>query len=490
VSTLKANAETFAELVEIAEDFTPGSDDALAWVQVAARFAWRQHPGLFVSPRLEACTGATGAMPGRPSRSTAGHGRIERVLHVATELYPTGGHTRLLTRWVEQDTARSHTVVLTGAVPPPPTSEAARASADAPVVSVFRGRDLRAAASALHAVTSEHDVVILHAHPFDVVPVVAFGEMPRPPVLLVNHADHRFWLGAHDADVLAGLRESGTRLSVTRRGLDPARGVEVAIPLQPPDRLADRAAAKARIGVDPDTCVLLTMATGYKYAAPEGEGLVDLVLPAIERERDALLVAVGPVAQPAWERAAAEGHVRLLAPTEHVGDLLAAADVYLDSYPFASNTSLLEAVLHGAAPVSFQPPETRGTVLAADAPSLDELLRPATPDELADVLRRLVADPHERTRVADAMRAAVEAHHTGAGWRAGIDAAYAAVTAAHAEGPYELRALGSPDALDDALVTLGDAAPEPLDVIVREHTERWQHGDPMPTPPSRPVPTG
>jgi hypothetical protein len=414
------------------------------------------------------------------------------VLHVVTELYPTGGHTRLLTRWIEGDGDRRHTVVLTGPEPVPPDAESVFVATGTPIESVFRGDRLSEAGRLLADLAMEHDAVVLHVHPFDVVPLAAFSKATRPPVAAVNHADHTFWLGVRSADVLVNARASGAALAVRRRGVDPRRTTTVPIPLASVTRRSDRAVAKQRLGLPADACVVLTMASGYKYEAPAGEGLVDLVLPVLDSMdsmRDMHLIGIGPVGVAAWERPAATGRVQLVAPTEHADDFLDAADIYLDSYPFCSNTSLLEAAVRGAAVIAYQPSSTRGTVLAADGPALARMLRPADPESLGDALRRLAGAPDERAEYVRALRAEIVEHHTGAGWRESVTLAYKAARIAHRERPGDPGPVSGPDDLDAKLVALGNGAPVSVDGVIGEQVTRWQRGSPMVAPRSHPVPT-
>lgn len=75
--------------------------------QNAARLACFAHSGRFADGRLEnmlleiarQSVTTSGARPARGSGP-------ERVLHVATRVLPTGGHTRLLANWIRLDRAR------------------------------------------------------------------------------------------------------------------------------------------------------------------------------------------------------------------------------------------------------------------------------------------------------------------------------------------------------------------------------------------------
>ena len=76
---------------------------------------------------------------------------------------------------------------------------------------------------------------------------------------------------------------------------------------------------------------------------------------------DAYLLAVGPSESEAAWAALIERfgeRVRVIGPTAETSLLLDATDLYLDSFPFGSPTSLFEAALHEIMPFSFREPGT------------------------------------------------------------------------------------------------------------------------------------
>ena len=48
-------------------------------------------------------------------------------------------------------------------------------------------------------------------------PVLAFADKRCPPVALLNHADHIFWLGSTISDLIINQRDIGKVLSEERR---------------------------------------------------------------------------------------------------------------------------------------------------------------------------------------------------------------------------------------------------------------------------------
>ena len=186
---------------------------------VAANYAWLAPVGLLSDVRLERIV--VHAVRGSAAVSVDGSRRTGRVLHVLSEGYPTGGHTRQVWRWIERD-ERISDVVLTNQRGPVPDRlvEAVRASGG-------QLHDLRSTAESFldrARAVREHmdraDVVVLTVHPYDAVALAAVN-LPgsRPPVIYANHADLSYWLGVGAADLLCDWRDAARALDVGQRAV-------------------------------------------------------------------------------------------------------------------------------------------------------------------------------------------------------------------------------------------------------------------------------
>ena len=280
---------------------------------------------------------------------------IQRWLHVLSIAYAVGGHTTMLRRWIESDdSGDEHHLALTfmDKLALPELSEAIEQSGgrvttlgDVPEL-LERARQLRDLA------WREADRVVVHSHMWDVVPTIAFGVADGPPVLVSNHADHVFWVGASIADLVVNLRQSGEELTFRNRGVD--RNFLFRIPLpNPGDPLCsarDRAAMRARLGIPPSAIVFVTVGTAYKYKAVGDLDFLAMVQKLLSTLPEAYLVAVGPSAADADWKAAVRALGPRLIPVgvqRGVTGYHAAADIYLEGFPFDSHTALLEAAVSG-----------------------------------------------------------------------------------------------------------------------------------------------
>ena len=432
---------------------------AAAWAQVAATYAWMQPVGLFASLEIEETLLEVGrALPTfRQIRTRTADPR--RVLHVLTQAYPTGGSTQFVASWMRQDAHREHRVVLThqgtAAVPDKLTEQVPSSH-----VSCLDGSPggFARRAGRLRELASHADIVLVHTHPYDVLPTIAFANPPGPPVAYVNHADHVFWIGVATASLLINMRHSGEALALARRGVAADRSVVMPRPLRPGGRTMDRETAKRRLGLPVDAHLVTTIADGSKYRLIDGPSLLQSILPQILDNPSSYLLAAGPDPVGEWADAqvASGGRVRALGRLMDVTTLHEAADVYLDSFPFASLTSLLEAGVLGTPVVTYSPRPAQCAVLGSDTPGIDaHLLRPTDPEMLRSVLDDLLQHPAERAAIGHRMRQAIEATHTGDGWTSRLDNLYRLAERAQAPltGPATTREVDLLDEMIDLVMS-------------------------------------
>jgi glycosyltransferase involved in cell wall biosynthesis len=432
------NRAAFDTIERIAVEHHASGDwaGAIAHAAAAAHLASAAPAGVLASPTLERVLLDIGRrlVPAMAETTPSADGR-EHVLHVFTETYEVGGHTRLGRRWIDLDADRRHSVFLTGPGEDPPEWLAGAAVRSGGTVAIApHGASAVERARRLRAAAATADVVVLHVHMYDPVPILAFADPAgRPPVVLANHADHVLWLGVGIADVVVCFRAYAAELAVRRRGVDPTRCRVLGVPLPAELPEPDRAAARRHHGVDPDRPVLLTIASSYKYAPALAPAMQHLAAAALRAVPDAVLLVVGPEIDTAWQWAKQETQDRVcvLGRVSETFGLLAIADLYLDSWPCSSGTSLLEAALHGVPVVGFEPDRARHGALTLHLDSIEGLIvEAATEQEYAAQIRRLIHDRAGRRALGDATRAGIVDHHCGPAWRAALEDVMATARAA------------------------------------------------------------
>lgn len=418
--TLSDHFRMFGDLVSRADYFLQKSDfeSAAAFGQMAADYAWRNHAGLFVSPRLESLMWRVAEKAIRPSihstRRPPLNRSVKRVLHVITVASGVGGHARLAWRWIKNDLKRVHSVFLTrqgGLEVPKALMDALTLSGGQlyQVDSNIGGLIYRA--KTLQQLASQYDVIVLHIHPYDVVPIIALSQkVDRPPVILMNHADHVFWLGVCISDIVAHFRTSGLRLSIARRTIEPKRCAILPIPIPPADRQMSQSEAKRKLNLSDTDVVLLSIASAYKYKGRSTINFLDAIVPVVKNRTDAVLLVVGPKGRDLRLDAdpATACRVRFYGKRDDIVLFYQAADIYLDSLPFPSLTSLLDAGMFGIPLVGYCAHPHSSEVLCVDDPGLvRSLLRAEDLQTYRETITDLLSSKELRERIGEQTRAEV-----------------------------------------------------------------------------------
>jgi hypothetical protein len=264
------------------------------------------------------------------------------------------------------------------------------------------------------------DIVVFHAWEHDVIPTIAFANKAQsPPIIYVNHGDHCFWLGASISDVVANLRESGLHLSQHRRGIEPKRNMLLPTVLTPCHRVLSQVEAKQQLGFPESSILLLSIARAPKYRTLNGLSFADAHVPLLQQNGQVFLLVVGPGESQDWSTAIqqTQGRIRVLPETADTAVFYQAADIYVDSFPFISNTSLLEAGSYGLPLVSRYPFSDACEILGADMPGLTgNLIRVRELEEYLAVLSRLVNEQDYRRSLGAAVKQKITETHLGNHW--------------------------------------------------------------------------
>ena len=432
---------TFEGLLGIAETFLAKQRyrQAAVSAEIAALYASYNHPGQFASPRLERLLRIIGHRTVDDSAMACGRGTpdgtIRRVLHVLTAAKDVGGDSRFVWRWIQRDVERCHSVALTSQldfdVPAPLVEAVAERHGRVHVLDRERTPSVQRA-QALRRIARDADVVFLHVYPEDVVPTIAFADKTElPPIVFVVQADHQFWVGVSVADLFVHLRESGERLSETRRGVDRSKIVRLPIPLDAKVAQASKAAAKKAVGLSEDTVVMLSIARSVKYEPIESaRHFAEVLTPILNKYRNAVLFVVGPSNENQWKAAGqrTDGRIRVLGERSDTAGLYEAADIYLDSFPFSSNTSLLEAGSFGVPLVTYFPYSAEAAVLGAGSPGLDaNLIRADNLEDYRANVSRLIEESSFRAKVGQLTGSDITLRHVGNNWNKALESMYLTV---------------------------------------------------------------
>jgi hypothetical protein len=465
---IAANRTVLERFEAVAERLAAAGDveEAVSAAAVGAHVGSLFHSGVLASERLEAVLAGIARETLRPLSVRERPASPRRVLHVATEVYGVGGHTRVIWRWIARDPGRVHDLLLTSqrSSVPDGLAEAVQASGGRVLVLPSDGRWLERA-SALRSVAADADAVVLYAHHRDPVPTLAFSDAgDRPPTITFNHADHMLWLGYSVTDVLMCCRPNPAN---DMRGVPSERVLVTPFPVTGPDgngrseppTPAERSAARAgilpQLGWPDDSLLLLTVGSAHKYVGPAGATLLDMIGSALERHPHARLLAVGARDEGTFRelRERTGGRVLAIGPVAGIGPLFDAADVYLESWPFGGQSATAEAAAAGLPVLSYAPNDIEASLLATHpmyGPNLTQ-----TPDEYRAAFEALLSDPARRADWSTRSRTAVV--RSDAGWEGGVEEAY---RMAAALGPVDREQLIEPAREPGAVHVLADVVQE------------------------------
>jgi hypothetical protein len=406
-------------------------ESALAWAKIGAHFAFIRHPGIYTNPILEnllleiaqkvSVDPVENGLP-TPFNNEPKGTHKKRFLHIMTESYGTGGHSPFIARWIENTKDNSvHSLITTAQKAPMPDllTNSVQASGGfyrsltelAPTL-MEQTRLLRGFAH------SWADVIVLFVHPFDPLPIVAFGREDGPPVLFCNHADHAFWLGTSIADVVFDYHPTATELCRQRRGIDQTKLLP--IPLTEGILENKRNSNRSELGFNDTDIILLTIGREEKFLPFQKYDFLDTMVEVLRNHPNVKLVAVGPAQLGMWKKAAASVQNRIQAvgtvdrqTLEKYYDI---ADLYVASFPCGSGTSMLEAGLHGIPLLGLNIAELPHFSGSDDLAFRDSDVYESSVEGLKRKLECMIADTVESRGRAVAVVDSIMREHCSPGW--------------------------------------------------------------------------
>lgn len=444
-----------------------GSPEAvLNWIEVMANFAAMTHTGRFADGTIENIALEIGSdlqsYRGRECKATwlvdAGSLKLtrRRILHVVTLATVIGGHTRTIVNWIRKDRDSQHSVVLTcqGSVEIPSNLCEAVSLSKGQLVSLpFSAPVLERAKWLRHFAVDTADFVILHLVPSDIVPIVAFADPGKLPVALVNLADQCFWVGASIADMVINLRE----ISITaNRDVRFTRNDKL-LPIPMCETRTDlgRHDARRELGIPESEVMLLSVGRSLKYSPSPRQNFFLTASRILERHPETHLYLVGVREE---DHARSPGYVyhsrmHFVGPVSDASVYQRASDVYLEGFPFGSQTALLESVLPGVPCVRVFAPAT--PLLAADDIVLTGVVdNPGDEEEYVERAGDFIRNRDKRCQTGEILRERVLYYHVSESWNRNLELIY--------QGLEQLTHIPSPIARVTASV-------RPIDLAISEY---------------------
>lgn len=264
---------------------------------------------------------------------------LDGEIHVITEPYASGGHTRLMERIVS---VRGGGDVLVARYFEDIKD---RLRVDESIFVYHRESGYRFKDSV--EVLKNYKTIFLHIHPFDLESAAAAGVISKVTgarIIFVNHADHLFSFGFAHADVVAEVSLFGMAVNQAVRHNDSRL---MGIPL---DEAVPLEVKQWKSG----DMTILSGGSGFKFRPMNGDSFPDVVQRILEQIPNAKMIVIGPGLNDSWwNRAKKRYPTRLkvvpLLPYQEYLELMESVDVYIDSFPMSGGTALPEVRSKGKA---------------------------------------------------------------------------------------------------------------------------------------------
>ncbi len=408
----------------------------LEWAEYASKLAWRADPGFFFDAGLESTLSAIPVAQRARKWSAREVSLLPRrgagkcVIHVLTAAYASGGHTRVVARWIENCTLwrpqERHVVVGTsqGMEPVPDwLRTAARQGGGALIVLDPRYSIMQRAMALRQLADAWADDVVLHIHPDDSASVSALAQPRRWKAYFLNHADHVFSLGTHLCDVMLDLRWSGASASLTERSSLPVNQM-LPIPMEAlkmGDRGKRRAESRRALGLHDDVIVAITVGPEPKYKPSMGWDFCAAAAAILKSAPRLHLFAIGIPNQGKWHKLHRDTNGRfhamgLIQNPKVLRDWYSAANLYFEGFPFTSVTAMLEAGLHGLPMQRFT--NRVAPLLSGDDVSYEDLCPAAATQEeyISHAIALASQSPGTWEGLGHAITRSIENDHCGESW--------------------------------------------------------------------------
>lgn len=275
--------------------------------------------------------------------------KSDSFLHVLSQGYNTGGHTRVVERWIDNAPAnQTHSVVILE-----PNNEKlvelekAVKSKAGTYIKFEMDLSLEKRALKLRELGLKYQYIVLHTHMEDPTATVAFGtEKFTRPVLFYNHASHLFWIGKAITDVHLDLLADDEITTVKRNIKDkfflgiPMKNIEF--------KKVNRFELRKKLNLPLDKKIIVSAGSGFKYNPICNDNFVENVKKIIDEDTYVYVIGVDK-SDKMWLDAfnTTKGHIIPLGRIDFEKgylDYIGSADLYLDSFPLGGYTAVIDAV--------------------------------------------------------------------------------------------------------------------------------------------------
>lgn len=266
------------------------------------------------------------------------------ILHLATEIYEVGGHTRVINNWIKKDKKRNSFFILTNQKKETfIQNEISENTVETKILQNKLSHIEKCHQILEFIVRNKIDVVVFHTHPYDIIPVLISSISNFPYTILFNHSDHTFGLGALTSDLFLDLSKNGQKMSFEYRMIKKSRVLKLPINNLP----------KLRKTVSGKKITFVSMASAWKFKPFENLDFFGVYVPFLEKHKDVTLkiIGVNEAQYKEYTKLRKPENLELLGVISNPEKELLEADYFIEMFPFSSYLSALDSCSYGAMPI-------------------------------------------------------------------------------------------------------------------------------------------
>lgn len=285
-------------------------------------------------------------------------------MHVLTRGFNAGGHTRVVERWIKNAPYyQKHSVVILSPLKniKLPILQNNILEKNGEFILFNENLNIFEKSSKLRTLGMHYEIIILHTHMNDSIPIVAFGTKEfKRPVLFYNHGAHLFWIGKSICDCLLELIEKD-QTSILRRNIK--NRFILGIPSEKINfqqlTIIEKNNLRKKLNLPLDKKIIVTAGGENKYAKIGKEHLLPIIHKILNKKTILIVIGIEKNSQ-IWTRKNIFP-MGVIDFSEGFLDYLKIADLYLDSYPMSGGTALIDAINCGVPALSL-----KSTILQLD----------------------------------------------------------------------------------------------------------------------------
>lgn len=321
-------------------------EDCINYIEKTASFGWFNFSGYYKSETLEILL----AKIQQRILPIASHQqkqiKTNKILHICSEVYTSGGHSKLLYNWIKNDFSKKHTILSTRLSMEEITDISnfyLAGNIDVEHISVKSSSKIESTKLLNQQLLNGYDAITLHIHPDETITNIVLSQKDiTTPVCLINHADHVFWLGTSIADMVLQIRESSISIDEERRNILKERQFFLPIPIETAHNIEE-----GDTNSETNFINILSTGTAYKYNPNEQYNFLEEAFKIVEENPEVIFNIVGMNSDSDYAKEYQHERIILhgIVSSQKLAEIENITDIYIEGFPMPSFTALLQVAL-------------------------------------------------------------------------------------------------------------------------------------------------